>query len=230
MKTVVAATCVAAFACATAARAADLKVKPPAAVPGWMGPYVGVHAGYLGGGGETTFPGSAEFHFVDPQGFVGGVLAGYSMQRGRAVLGLEGDLALTTAKESIDTGFPPDPTVTQLETRINWSSHVRGRVGYAFDRAMMFVAGGVAVAGVENRAVDNAAGVTATWKDTRVGWSLGGGIDVLTAWSMLLRVEYLYDNYGTSTLPAQTVGPVTFPEREHKLDSHTIRAAASWRF
>ena len=45
-----------------------------------------------------------------------------------------------------------------------------------------------------------------------------------------MRLEYLYDNYGSQKLAAQTVGVTTFAEREHKLDTHTLRAGVNWHF
>jgi outer membrane immunogenic protein len=205
--------------------------QPPAAViSSWAGPYLGVQAGYLSGGGFTTFPGSEEFHFIDPTGFAGGMMTGTAMQWGRIVGGIEGDLSFVNAKSTINTSLGPDPTLTQLQTAINWNSHLRGRLGYGFDRVLFFVAGGLALAGVENKAFDNTAGVAATWSETRAGWTVGAGVDYRVAPLATVRLEYLYDNYGTSTLAAQTVGVTTFTERDHKLDTHTLRAAVNWHF
>jgi outer membrane immunogenic protein len=222
--------CILGVAAAGECAAADLKppvkaVPAPAVarLPAWAGPYLGVQAGYLSGGGETTFPGTSEFHLIDPRGFAGGVLAGYSIQRGRVVAGIEGDVSFVAAKANVDTGFAADPAATQMESRITWNGHLRGRVGYAFDQVMVF-------AGVENKAVDYAAGVAATWNDTRAGWTLGGGADFLVAPKVTVRLEYLYDNFGTKTLPLQTVGAVTFAARDHTLDTHTLRAGVNWRF
>ena len=238
MKRAVAVTLMAGLAGIAPGFAADLSLpaqtpqrQPSAAMmPSWAGPYIGVQAGYLSGGGETTFPGSGEFHLIDPAGFAGGVMAGTAMQWGRIVGGLEGDFSFVAARATIDTGFAPDPAMTQMQSAINWNSHVRGRLGYGFDSALFFVAGGLALAGVENKAFDNAAGVTATWNDTRAGWTLGGGVDYRVTPRATVRLEYLYDNYGSATLAAQTVGTTTFVEREHKLDSHTLRAAVNWHF
>jgi len=239
MRVWVAAAVAAVLAYGSLAKAADLMRAPPAppraaavapGLPDWAGPYLGLHAGYMSAGGELTFPGSDEFHFLDPKGFVGGALAGYSKQAGRLVYGIEGDVAFVSAKKTIDIGFAPTPSDSQLKTKITWNGHVRSRVGYAFDRVMPFVAGGLAVAGVDNKAVDNVAGATATWSGTRVGWSLGGGIDYALMSRAVLRFEYLYDNFGTQSLGAQTAGAVAFSDRDHKLDSHTLRGAVSWRF
>jgi outer membrane immunogenic protein len=204
--------------------------QPSPVMPGWAGPYIGVQAGYLAGRGDISFPGTGEFHFVDPNGFAGGVMGGYAMQWGRIVGGLEGDVSFLNARGTTDTGFAPDPAVTQLQTSMHWNGHIRGRFGYAFDQAMFFVAGGLALAGVEDKAIDNGAGVTATWNDIRAGWSLGGGVDYRVAPAATVRLEYLYDNYGSQTLAAQTVSGVTFAERDRKLDTHTFRAGVNWRF
>lgn len=239
MKKVVLAILIPALSGVTSAVAADLRLPAPpgpqqqplvAAMPSWAGPYLGAQAGYLSAGGETTFPGTDEFHFVDPKGFAGGFMAGTARQWGRIVGGVEGDLSFVAAKATLDTGFAPDPSVSQLQTTINWNSHLRGRLGYGFDNALLFVAGGLALAGVENKAFDNAAGVTATWNDTRVGWTIGGGVDYRVAPKVTVRLEYLYDNYGSKTLAAQTVGTTTFAERDHKLDTHTLRAGLNWHF
>ena len=191
-------------------------------MPSWAGPYLGVQAGYLSAGGETTFPGTDEFHFVDPKGFAGGFMAGTARQWGRVVGGVEGDLSFVAAKATLDTGFAPDPSVSQLQTTINWNSHLRGRLGYGFDNALLFVAGGLALAGVENKAFDNAAGVTATWNDTRVGWTIGGGVDYRVAPTghgaarISLRQLRHQDACGADRRAT------TFAERDHKLDTHTL--------
>jgi opacity protein-like surface antigen len=228
--------CVLGLVAATESNAADLRLpvkatpQVQAVVLSWAGPYLGAHAGYLSAGGEMTFPGSAEFHLIDPKGFAGGALAGFNIQRGHLVAGIEGDFGYVGAKETIDTGLAPDPAATQMQSRITWNGHLRGRIGYATSQALFFIAGGLAVAGVENKAIDNTVGATASWNDTRAGWTLGGGVDFLAAPKVTVRLEYLYDNYGIKTLPAQSVGGMTFAEREHKLDTHTLRAGVTWRF
>jgi opacity protein-like surface antigen len=92
------------------------------------------------------------------------------------------------------------------------------------------MAGGLALVGVDEKAFDNGTGAVATWSGTRVGWTLGGGVDYRVAPRASVRLEYLYDNYGAKTLAAQTVGTTTFAERESKLDTHTLRAGVHWHF
>lgn len=221
----------------SAGQAADLALEPvrPAtavAVPlaGWGGFYLGLHAGYTAAGGEYTFTAADEFHFVDPKGLSGGGLVGYAVQDGRMVYGVEADIGLLTGTETLDIALGPNPADHQIGTELLWNGHVRGRIGFAFDRVLVFAAGGLAVAGVEHMATDNIAAVSASWSETRVGWSLGTGAEMNVNPRTSLRLEYLYDNYGTTALGTQTVGAVTFAEREHKLDNHTLRAAVNVRF
>lgn len=221
------------------AAAADLRLpaSPPpqiqaasAALLSWAGPYLGVQAGYLSGRSDVSFPATGEFHFVDPKGATVGATAGFSAQWGRIVAGVEGDVNFVDARATIDTGFAPTPSVTQLQSAVNWNSHLRGRIGYSFGRTLLFASGGLAIAGVESKAFDNASGAVANWSDTRVGWSIGAGTEFRFAPNASARLEYLYDNYGSKTLGSQTVGAVNFADRTSKLDTHTVRAGVYWRF
>lgn len=224
---------------AARASAADMRLPaspPPQAsapvpyLPSWAGPYIGVQAGYLAGREQTSFPGTDEFHFVDPKGATAGVTAGWARQWGRIVGGFEGDFNFVGARATIDTGFDPVPSVTQLQSTVNWNSHLRGRIGYTFGQALFFASGGLAIAGVESKAFDNTAGAIATWNTTRTGFSVGGGAEYQVAPQASARLEYIYDNYGTTMLGAQTVGVTTFTARDSALDTHTLRAGVYWHF
>lgn len=221
------------------AASADLRLpaSPPpqaqaasVALLSWAGPYLGIQAGYLSGRSDVSFPTTGEFYFVDPKGATVGATAGFSAQWGQIVAGVEGDVNFVDARATIDTGFAPTPSVTQLQSAVNWNSHLRGRIGYALGRTLLFASGGLAIAGVESKAFDNASGAVANWSDTRVGWSIGAGTEFRFAPNASARLEYLYDNYGSKTLGSQTVGAVTFADRASKLDTHTIRAGVYWRF
>jgi hypothetical protein len=59
---------------------------------------------------------------------------------------------------------------------------IRGRVGVAWDRALLYATGGVAFAGIDNSITDISgffvpAGTSASFSNTRVGWTVGGGIE-----------------------------------------------------
>src|SRR5262249_23482016 len=128
----------------------------------------------------------------------GGALAGYNWQYNQFVFGLEGDFGWTNAK---GTGLiQPITTVTHLPNTydFNWTAHVRGRFGYAADRWLFFVAGGLSFADFNFH--EGATITTITFPPivgaTYVGWSIGGGIEYAITQNLLARAEFLYDNFG----------------------------------
>ena len=75
--------------------------------------------------------------------------------------------------------FPRVVITTQAPNTydVNWTSHVRGRVGYAFDNWLFFIAGGLAVADFDF----HEGAITTTIVPTGAkytGWSIGGGAEV----------------------------------------------------
>ncbi|MEX0759060.1 MAG: hypothetical protein WD100_05725, partial [Tistlia sp.] len=67
---------------------------------------------------------------------------------------------------------------------------------------------------------------------THLGWTLGAGFERAVGDNLLLRLEYLYDDYGRKRYDiASPPGPF-FPsyEAEVALTAHTLRAALAWRF
>ena len=74
----------------------------------------------------------------DLNGFVGGGQIGYNWQGASPlVVGLEADFQGTTQRHT-DTGFG-----VSLKQELPWFGTVRGRIGYAFDRAMIYATGGL---------------------------------------------------------------------------------------
>ena len=175
-----------AVAMASPSNAADLGPRPvykgPAFVAPiftWTGFYVGINAGYAFGTSDwDPAPGS----FNTNGALVGGTL-GYNLQTGSYVWGIEGDLAWS--------GIKGDST--GVETKVPYFATVRGRIGYAMDRFMPYLTGGGAIAQIK---MDTGAG---TDKETRVGWTIGGGLEwaFLSSWSA--KIEYLYADLGEAS-------------------------------
>ena len=122
------------------ATAADMAVKarplPVDPAYNWSGFYVGINGGYGWGKSDISAPISSGSYNMSG-GLAGGTL-GYNWQMGQAVIGLEGDIDWTHLH-----GNGPCAGTT-CETRNDWLSTARGRIGYAFDRFMPFVSGGAA--------------------------------------------------------------------------------------
>jgi outer membrane immunogenic protein len=91
-------------------------------------------------------------------GVIGGGQIGYNWQVNQVVLGVEADVVGTGLKGSSATATrsfgPPILLATVNQTvnvefgHIDWMATFRGRLGFAADRALFYVTGGAAVAGI----------------------------------------------------------------------------------
>ena len=91
----------------------------------WTGFYAGVHGGYAWGSGAG----------FNPDGFVGGVQAGYNYQYSPiGVLGFETDISATSI----------DDKAGGAKFGIDYLGTIRARAGYTLDRVMFYVTGGAA--------------------------------------------------------------------------------------
>jgi len=164
---------VSAIALTQVALAADMPLKAPIAKApiaapryDWSGFYVGGHVGYLWGRTRVEEDGVVTEPGAPTDGIIGGVLAGYNWQNGPVVFGLEGDFGWTHAH-----GVGAVAVTTQAPNTydLNWTSHLRGRAGYAVDNWLFYVAGGLAVADLDFHEC-NAASITG---GKYFGWSIG---------------------------------------------------------
>lgn len=221
---------------AGAAQAADLPNRraapssPVYATPmfTWTGFYVGVNAGY--GFGEFTRDGR---NFDDPSGFIGGGQVGYNMQFGQFVAGLEADLQYADLGRNDNLGFIAAPGVYVSGARgIEWFGTVRGRLGVAFDRFLVYATGGLAYGGGD----DNSFGFAANGNDdVEFGWTLGGGVEYAFTNNLTFRVEGLYvdidrgNSNGFVVTPAGVVTPVAGIDSGND-GFGVIRAALNYKF
>lgn len=165
------------------ALAADLPRQAPvykapaymAPVFNWTGAYIGLNAG--GGWGKSEY---GSFDKYDVSGGLIGATLGYNWQFGTWVLGVEGDIDWTNIKG----------TGAFSETKNEFLSTVRGRVGYSFDRWMPYVTGGLAVGNIK------AHDAAFSKDETKAGWTVGTGVEFAFAPQWTAKVEYLYVDLG----------------------------------
>jgi outer membrane immunogenic protein len=202
--------------------AADLH--PPLKAPvyvapfSWSGFYVGINGGYAWGTAKmTNVIGSQSFDTNG--GLVGGTL-GYNLQTGNWVWGLEGDFDASWLKGDDNTA-PLCAGGVSCEFKQTWFATARGRIGYAFDRWLPFVTGGLAVGDGKITVPSNN-----TQTDTRTGWTAGAGLEwaFMGAWSA--KIEYLYADLGTKTCAAATCGIATDVEATQNI----VRLGVNYRF
>ncbi len=199
----------------------------------WSGPYLGGHIGYLWGRTRVTDDGVLTEAGADTNGVIGGVLAGYNWQTGPLVFGLEGDFGWTHAQGtgSSPPPPPPAPVTTTITTRapnhytVNWTSHVRGRVGYAFGNWLVFAAGGLALSDLDFQEGAVTTTTVSSSGGRYYGWSAGGGVEWAVTHNLLARIEYAYDDFGHKDYTG-----VTGDTYRVSLTGQSLRFALSWRF
>ena len=203
-------------------------VAPIASVYDWSGFYVGLQAGY--GWSRVDQPyGDVGEPFIFPQddadgdGWLGGVHVGYNKQYGSWVLGLEGDFEASNIDG--DDGAPLE--VDHLNGfEFKWLGSVRGRVGYALDRTLLYGTGGYAFMRGSAYAVGGDEPVEESHSATFHGWTIGAGAEYAFTDNLTARLEYRYTDFGAKR--------ISFPFHVYDVEVdpsfHAVRLGVSYKF
>lgn len=209
----------------SAAYAADAVVEEVAVdvVPGftWTGGYLGAQIGYAWGDGDVTeVDGPGFVDDLNPDGWLGGVYVGYNYQlTNNVVIGAELDAAWSDVE---DTGEvfdgPGDPQGATATEELKWNGALRARLGYAVDRFLPYIAGGLALGEIETTFNSPLGGDSHS--DTHAGWTIGGGVDFAMTDNILLRAEYRYTDFGSET----------FEDADTDLTTSDVRFGIAYKF
>jgi outer membrane immunogenic protein len=196
------------------AQAADMPIKAPRYIEpaaSWEGWYVGVHAGAAWQQTQTESTFFGEFDgasSISKTGFIGGGQIGYNWQHGNFVFGLEGDISGLSGKNSGTPGFDFD-SYAVLQSQIRWLSTVRGRFGLAVGDTMAYATAGVAIGGVKNSLFVPDLATTYSSSKTKVGWTVGGGVEHMLNRNWTIGLEALFVDLGKSTLAMPDLNKTT---------------------
>jgi high affinity Mn2+ porin len=202
----------------------------------WAGLYVGGYVGYATGtsgwsaaqaaSAAPGLSGSLDFYnpldgFKGSGSFFGGLQAGYNyMFPSRFLVGVETDGLFPNSIAGSQTISPASTGQASYGETVVDSGTARGRIGYAFDRWLIYGTGGFAWTYdqlTRNQFVGPPAGASATagtaesafmW---RLGWAAGAGVEVPFAPNWTARLEYLFTGFGHNG--------VTFPAADQRFDS-----------
>jgi len=212
------------------AQAADLPLKaaamPSIATVSWVGYYWGIHAGAANTRGEVRVGGAG--YTPDNTAFIGGGQLGYNWQSGNLVYGWEGDISGLAGRKTINTY---NTGYLTYRNHIEWLSTIRGRAGLALGRTMVYMTAGLAIGGTDNlMSWSNASccGGTQSYSGTktRVGWTVGVGIEHMWDRNWSLGLEALYVDLGDSD------GSVPGTDFNQRFSNTALigRAKANYRF
>lgn len=182
----------------------------------WSGLYLGIAGGYL----NPNFSVSSlnEDRSFGSDGFLIGGTVGYNVQFGHLVAGLEGDASYADADGHYNDlfgfgdGFGGKADIDYLAT-------VRGRLGVALDRVLLYGTGGLALTDVEYKTelgdIDG---------KTRAGYTVGGGVEYAFTQNITSKVEYFYSDFGGKNkgFDAATI--------DTDFDLHAVRVGINYKF
>ena len=211
-------------------RAAPPPVFTPVPVFTWSGAYFGINAGYAfdassrnsGSAFGVPFPYAtpgtvATFRNRSQDGFSGGGQIGYNYQPipgSGVVVGIEADAQYLAFGRNRNSAFitggalAPGYYVTDPRglSSLDFFGTVRGRLGYAFDRTLVYGTGGFAYG---SGSADRSFGGYAGNNSFRTGYAVGGGIEYalptdsflnfFRSSAVTLKVEGLYVNLDRNT-------------------------------
>ena len=174
----------------------------------WAGFYAGAVGGFGAGHGITDTTGISTT--VPLNGGIAGVTGGFNKQYDKLVLGIEGDIAWSGQSGSATCVLDPSYT---CHANLDWIGSLRGRLGYATGRMLIFATGGAAFLHGKSY-ITKPGGIgpflTGSYSDSYLGWTAGIGIEYALTERLSVKAEYAYADYGRRTAPAGTVaGPKT---------------------
>ncbi len=222
------------------------KAPPVTPVFDWTGFYVGGNVGwgwtwthltdvgpdFPGPGVPATtqvFPLGTQNSFSE-NGFLGGGQIGYNYQIRQFVIGAEADFDATALKLNQSAGAFGGGTFTDP-----WTATLDARVGYAFDRALIYGKGGGAWM-QEKYNLFAPDGSAANGTFNRWGWNVGFGLEYAIWRNLTLKAEYDYLNFGSQNQALTpngidlTTGSVTGDTNSSKLSASVVKVGVNWLF
>ncbi|MGR6465906.1 outer membrane protein [Rhizobium sp. PAMB 3182] len=192
----------------------QLPIAPDKVQPyNWSGGYLGVQGGYGWMNGTFKTTGLVPLDGNFDGGLLGG-FAGFNYQFGNNVVaGVEADFERNWNDKTLISGLG---TVNGGTT---WQGSVRARVGYAFDRALIYASGGWAA----SRADAEVVGLGSD-KKTFNGFTVGAGVDYAITDNIFARVDYRYNDFGKKDF---NFGGSTV---EGELKQHTLKVGVGYKF
>ena len=228
----------------------------------WTGMYIGLNSGVVFGKGHTdvTVPNEAGSYFgptsvasidgigerkLEDLGYTGGVQAGFDQQLGPVVFGLVTDFDrfdLNDSDHVLQTYPCCGPSAYQIQNTLetDWLFTLRGRLGFALDRLLVFGSGGIAVTDLKEHFefTDDfgPAQESGFIRAARIGWTVGGGLEFAIFDHVSVSAEYLHLDFRRKSrvendfLDNGVLNTSTHMKHSIDLESEIGRVAVNFRF
>jgi outer membrane immunogenic protein len=229
----------------------------------WTGFYIGLNAGGIISSGSrsvtlydpiagdflnSSFPGGIG---NGKSGFLGGGQAGYNWQTGAFVLGIVTDFDGTSLSKNFSfssapyTGFPftGDTLNVNAKASLDWLGTTRAKLGFVVtpdNRLMIYGTGGVAYGGGSSHfnLYDSANNFywSGSPSSTRVGWTIGAGVEYALTNNVTIGAEYLYADLGSTKILANPNSlaalafPNTYARAKFDYNASIFRALVNYKF
>ena len=185
--------------------------------------------------------------------FVGGAQIGYNWQSGALVFGVETDIqflsqngnnsAAVVAPVAGLAGVAPYAIANTGVSGSRYFGTVRGRLGYAVDRVLFYVTSGFAYGSSRSNgsvAYYNAANAgpvfnalyTGSGSGSRIGLTLGAGVEYAISNQWTVKGEYLYADIGrrNSTYVSAALPTTSFIGGSSNRGLHVVRLGVNYKF
>jgi outer membrane immunogenic protein len=225
------------------AMAADMPVPykaAPVAAPAfsWTGCYIGGNGGGGRGLNEQQPIAGITFDANHNSGWFAGVQGGCDYQVGSFVVGIEGQFDWADMKDTATT-LPAGAAIGFLTTtKLDRFATATGRIGYAFDRVLLYAKGGAAFGHFTHQFTQtDFAAATFDFRQTRdiTGFVVGGGFEFALLPNVSFKAEYNYFDFGRNGYTLNCVsaaacgGLAAFPAAVRQ-NMQTVMLGVNWRF
>ena len=166
----------------------------------WQGFYVGINGGaaWHRAAVDVSIVGPFDSASLTASSATFGGQIGANWQSQTLVYGIEADLNWLDAKSTTLS-----PLFADFASALSWLGTVRGRIGTLLGPAtLLYVTGGLAAGQVKS----NYLGTSLTESGTKIGWTVGGGIEHMLTPMWTAKAEVLYIDLGTTTVTSGYVG------------------------
>lgn len=170
---------------------------------------------------------------LNASGVIGGIFGGYNWQTSdNLVYGVEAEINAAGADVSGDGVPPPGFGFLRngIDSDVDWTAALRGRVGYAMDRTLLYVAAGVAFAdvGLDGQSAGGAGPFS--YSETLTGWTIGAGVEHAFTPNSVARIDYRFSDFGDESFTFVAPGSGDLHRFDLDAVTHEIKAGLAYKF